>query len=103
MRGHIRVRDGKRGTTYQVVVFFGVDRAALACGIAVAADAYVFAQDVAGAVPWHPDHFGHQWARLRKKIGLEQPSQRLSREGGVSTDSLDVCARLWRTASRARP
>ena len=25
MRGHIRVRDGKRGTTYQVVVFLGVD------------------------------------------------------------------------------
>ena len=31
----------------------------------------MFSQDVAGAVPWHPDHFGHQWARLRKKIGLE--------------------------------
>ena len=27
MRGHIRVRDGKRGTTYQVVVFLGVDGA----------------------------------------------------------------------------
>ena len=25
MRGHIRVRDGKRITTYQVVVFLGVD------------------------------------------------------------------------------
>jgi len=49
----------------------GALRAALACGIALAADAYVFSQDVAGAVPWHPDHFGHQWARLRKKIGLE--------------------------------
>jgi polyphosphate kinase 2 (PPK2 family) len=27
VRGHIRVRDGKRGTTHQVVVFLGVDAA----------------------------------------------------------------------------
>jgi integrase len=44
---------------------------ALACGIAFDEDAYVFSPDPAGRVPWHPDHFGKQWERLRKKLGLD--------------------------------
>lgn len=44
---------------------------ALACGVAFDDDSYVFSPDPAGPVPWHPDHFGKQWERLRKKLGLD--------------------------------
>jgi integrase len=44
---------------------------ALACGVAFDDDAYVFSPEPAGRVPWHPDHFGKQWERLRKKLGIE--------------------------------
>ncbi len=43
---------------------------ALAFGVGLDADAYVFSPEPGGAQPWHPDHFGKQWERLRKKIGL---------------------------------
>ena len=43
---------------------------ALACGVGLDGDAYVFSPEPGGARPWHPDHFGKQWERLRKKIGL---------------------------------
>jgi len=44
---------------------------ALACGIAFDDDSYVFSPEPGGAAPWHPDHFGKQWERLRKKLGLD--------------------------------
>ena len=43
---------------------------ALAFGIVLDDDAYVFSPHPSRLVPFHPDHFGHKWDRLRKKIGL---------------------------------
>jgi len=45
---------------------------ALAFGMAFNKDSYVFSPEPGGRVPWHPDHFGGQWERLRKKLGLDQ-------------------------------
>ncbi len=44
---------------------------ALAFGMAFNNDSYVFSPEPGGRVPWHPDHFGGQWERLRKKLGLD--------------------------------
>ncbi|MFO7592031.1 MAG: site-specific integrase [Acidimicrobiia bacterium] len=44
---------------------------ALACGVALDDDSYVFSPEPDRIVPWHPDHFGKQWERLRKKVGLD--------------------------------
>jgi integrase len=44
---------------------------ALACGVPFDDDGYVLSPDAARRVPWHPDHFGKQWERLRKKLGME--------------------------------
>jgi integrase len=44
---------------------------ALAFGLAFDDDSYVFSAEPGGRVPWHPDHFGGQWERLRKKLGLD--------------------------------
>jgi len=44
---------------------------ALACGVPFDDGGYVFSPDPARRLPWHPDHFGKQWERLRKKLGME--------------------------------
>jgi integrase len=44
---------------------------ALACGIALDDDSYVFSPEPHRLVPWHPDHFGKQWERLRRKLDLD--------------------------------
>jgi integrase len=44
---------------------------ALACGVALDDDSYVFSPEPHRLVPWHPDHFGKQWERLRKKLDLD--------------------------------
>jgi integrase len=42
------------------------------CEAQLVADAYVFARDVAGRVPWRPDSGATgRFAKLRKKVGLE--------------------------------
>jgi integrase len=46
-------------------------RQALATGVTLAADAYLFAGDALGASPRHPDYFSKAWIRLRKRLGLE--------------------------------
>jgi integrase len=43
----------------------------LAIGVTPATDAYLFAVDVDGGSPRHPDHFSKAWIRLRKPLGLE--------------------------------
>lgn len=44
---------------------------ALSCGVPFDDDGYVFSADPARRRPRHPDHFGKQWERLRKKLGME--------------------------------
>jgi integrase len=44
---------------------------ALACGVPFDDDGYVFSPEPERRRPWHPDHFGKQWERLRKKLGME--------------------------------
>jgi integrase len=46
---------------------------ALACGVALPSDAYVFARPVPpdGSVPWHPDGATQRFARLRREAGVE--------------------------------
>jgi len=44
---------------------------ALACGVGLADDAFVFSPDPAGARPWPVDHFSRQWTRLRATLGLQ--------------------------------
>jgi len=46
--------------------------AAFACGAVLDDDTYVFSPEPDRCEPWHPDHFGKQWERLRKKLGMER-------------------------------
>lgn len=55
---------------------------ALACGIALDDDSYVFSPEAHRLVPWHPDHFGKQWERLRRKLASTTSG---STTGGTST------------------
>jgi integrase len=45
---------------------------ALACGIALAEDAFVFSPRPDGSETWSIDHFSRQWIRLRARLGLER-------------------------------
>jgi integrase len=51
-----------RGTVLQI---------ALACGIALDDDSYVFSPEPHGRVAFHPDHFSKKWDRLRRKLGMQ--------------------------------
>jgi integrase len=44
---------------------------ALAAGASLASDAYVFARDSAGEVPWHPDGATQRFKRLCRQVGVE--------------------------------
>jgi integrase len=44
---------------------------ALAAGASMPGDAYVFARDLAGRLPWHPDGASQRFAVLRKRLGLD--------------------------------
>ena len=44
---------------------------ALAAGAALPADAYVFARDPIGKLPWHPDGASQRFAALRTKLKLD--------------------------------
>jgi integrase len=44
---------------------------ALAAGAPLPGDAYVFARDPAGRLPWHPDGASQRFAALRKRLGLD--------------------------------
>jgi integrase len=44
---------------------------ALAAGAALPGDAYVFARDPAGRLPWHPDGASQRFAALRKRLKLD--------------------------------
>jgi integrase len=45
--------------------------AALDVGVALSGDAYVFARDLAGRLPWHPDGASQRFALLRDRLGLD--------------------------------
>jgi hypothetical protein len=44
---------------------------ALAAGAAPPSDAYVFARDPIGRLPWHPDGASQRFAKLRKDLELD--------------------------------
>jgi integrase len=44
---------------------------ALAVGVHLEGDAFVFARDAAGRQPWHPDGATQRYAALRDKLGLQ--------------------------------
>lgn len=44
---------------------------ALACGVPLGADAYLFSTDPAGRTGWHPDRATGRWRRARTRAGLE--------------------------------
>jgi len=44
---------------------------ALAVGVRLPADAYVFARDPGGKLPWHPDGASQRFAALRTKLKLD--------------------------------
>jgi integrase len=70
---HANARLAVDEETIAVLRRFRTDAAqiALACGVPLDEDSYVFSPDPARRFPWHPDHFGKQWERLRKKLGME--------------------------------
>lgn len=43
---------------------------ALACGVALSMNAYVFSPSPDGQVPWNPDHFSKAWERFRPHVGM---------------------------------
>lgn len=43
---------------------------ALACGVPLEPDAYIWSLEVDGSAPWRPDLPTHRWVRLRKRLGL---------------------------------
>jgi integrase len=47
-------------------------RYALACGVGLSDDAFVFSPEPDGSLPWSVDHFSKLWQRLRSTIGLDQ-------------------------------
>lgn len=48
------------------------DERARVCGVALAADAFVFAAEVDGSRPWRPDTWTHRFVRLRTKLDMKQ-------------------------------
>jgi integrase len=44
---------------------------ALACGLPLEPDAYIWSLEVDGSAPWRPDLATHRWVRLRRRLGLE--------------------------------
>ena len=44
---------------------------AVAVGVTLSGDTYVFARDPAGRLPWHPDGASQRFASLRNRLGLE--------------------------------
>lgn len=47
-----------------------LEQRALAAGVTLAEDAYLFTDRPTGAVPWHPDRITVYFARLKKALGL---------------------------------
>lgn len=45
---------------------------ALACGVSLPADSYVFAAGPDGAAPWHPDRATYRWRQVRARAGLDR-------------------------------
>lgn len=50
----------------------GLHERARACGIELADDFYLFAQDVACTIPVNPDMLTNRWERVRARVGLER-------------------------------
>lgn len=46
-------------------------------GLALAADAFVFSPDPAGATPWHPDHFTHAYRQVANRLEIAEPLKNL--------------------------
>jgi integrase len=46
-------------------------------GLILAADAFVFSPDPAGAAPWHPDHFTHAYREVANGLGISEPLKNL--------------------------
>ncbi|MCF7552159.1 tyrosine-type recombinase/integrase [Pseudonocardia sp. WMMC193] len=46
-------------------------------GLTLAADAFLFSPDPAGANPWHPDHFTHAYRDVANGLGITEPLKNL--------------------------
>ena len=46
-------------------------------GLILAADAFVFSPDPAGAAPWHPDHFTHAYREVGNRLDITEPLKNL--------------------------
>jgi integrase len=44
---------------------------AMAGGVGLVADPYIFSREIDGSVPWRPDFMSYRFASLRKRAGLE--------------------------------
>lgn len=74
--------------------------AALAAGVGLVADGFVFAAELDGSRPWHPVVVTHRFARLRNRVGL--PAVRLhdlrhavaTQLLGAGVDPVTVAGRL---------
>lgn len=80
--GGVAVKKTKTGARYATAIDPAtVDRLrrhhrraaerALTVGATVADDAYVFARDPAGRLPWHPDGASQRFAALRERLGFD--------------------------------